>query len=542
MAGKLDESAVTFWEQDINGWFLLLLLCCVLIVLCVVFWWFFNSRGALLADQSKELAEVRVDVEKAQSAVEAGEKKNELLQTAAERLEREKGDMARQMEQYRKIDEEREEMQQLLGEYDEKLQLANRCLQSLEKEMDQERSTTELREKEYADLQDEKVKADAALAELQQTVADLQAQLQLTLQSPDQIDRRDEMHEPLSRPRELTEAAVVGASRPGTALTKASEGSPAGVGGGGGGDVRVGYDGGGAEEHLPEEEAYFTMPEPQLRQEVLGMRERLREREEEFGGLEKRLEELMEQHAHAQGELMQERTRNEGLQSHIKFYETRLTILHQLQNMVGESHSLLNTFVQSSTHLQGELEKEREDNRQMRRELDQERLRVQLLLQILRHFKTKLLEMSPDLQLLGNNLSSSGFSYGSNRAAAALKDSPERSSPPQSPHFPSSEHSPDEPYQYCPSPRSAHLTSMMPIPPPKRNGGARSVPFQCCAGASGADHLDISFKMPQPYAPCPDRMTQPLYPNPIPTQAWAKKNGAFTGRRSPPVSARRSAR
>eukprot|EP00916_Digyalum_oweni_P008761 GHVL01014616.1.p1 GENE.GHVL01014616.1~~GHVL01014616.1.p1 ORF type:complete len:115 (+),score=22.73 GHVL01014616.1:268-612(+) len=85
------------------------------------------------------------------------------------------------------------------------------------------------------------------------------------------------------------------------------------------------------------------------------------------------------------------------MQENLRYYEERLDAFGQMQDLIADSSEMVNGFQKSSIDIQQELEQEKEANDRLSVDLEQERMRSQLLFQILKNFKMKMLQSASKL-------------------------------------------------------------------------------------------------------------------------------------------------
>lgn len=113
------------------------------------------------------------------------------------------------------------------------------------------------------------------------------------------------------------------------------------------------------------------------------LKEALQHKEKELQDMHELIRSTHEEHEAAAERLAQEAVRVEELQNSAKRSSERLKAFESMQEMISESQGLLESCRQ-------DIEAERKEKARLKAQSEQERLRAQLLLDILRHFKEKL--------------------------------------------------------------------------------------------------------------------------------------------------------
>lgn len=122
---------------------------------------------------------------------------------------------------------------------------------------------------------------------------------------------------------------------------------------------------------------------PDLEQTHRELREALQQREKDLQDTNEAIQRTLEEHKAVRERLAQEAAHVADLQNSAGQTKERLKTFESMQEMISESQGLLESC-------RGNIETERKEKVRLKAQLEQERLRVQLLLDILRHFKEKL--------------------------------------------------------------------------------------------------------------------------------------------------------
>eukprot|EP00746_Dinoflagellata_sp_MGD_P007349 gnl/MRDRNA2_/MRDRNA2_114528_c0_seq1.p1 gnl/MRDRNA2_/MRDRNA2_114528_c0~~gnl/MRDRNA2_/MRDRNA2_114528_c0_seq1.p1 ORF type:complete len:463 (+),score=115.93 gnl/MRDRNA2_/MRDRNA2_114528_c0_seq1:142-1530(+) len=113
------------------------------------------------------------------------------------------------------------------------------------------------------------------------------------------------------------------------------------------------------------------------------LREALQRREQELRDTNEAIQRTLEEHNAAAERLAEEASRVADFQTSAGRSSERLKAFESMQEMISESQGLLESC-------RGSIETERKEKVRLKAQIEQERLRAQLLLDILRHFKEKL--------------------------------------------------------------------------------------------------------------------------------------------------------
>lgn len=138
-------------------------------------------------------------------------------------------------------------------------------------------------------------------------------------------------------------------------------------------------------QHPPPDPGHQVLPAValDLEQTHRELREALQRREKELQDTQDAIQRTMKEHKAAADRLAKEASHLADLQTSAGRSSERLKAFESMQEMISESQGLLESC-------RGSIEAERKEKVRLKTQLDQERLRAQLLLDILRHFKEKL--------------------------------------------------------------------------------------------------------------------------------------------------------